>query len=142
MHLWRGPDKEALRVSLLDRVQLPKHCGSVAHQVKPPCRTSSGAVADQESDGVGVAADVPTARAPLTFGTPVRAGLGGQAAAMQLDEGRPGQADGLLLRGRLDGHMWQAAKSAGWSSTAVLVSGFGGQFVKRRADPGRIGRAG
>jgi hypothetical protein len=30
-------------VSLLDHVQLPKHCGSVAHQVKPRCRTSSGA---------------------------------------------------------------------------------------------------
>ena len=30
-------------VSLLDHVQLPKHCGSVAHQVEPRCRTSSGA---------------------------------------------------------------------------------------------------
>jgi hypothetical protein len=30
-------------VSLLDHVQLPKHCGSVAHQVKPRCRKSSGA---------------------------------------------------------------------------------------------------
>ena len=30
-------------VPLLDHVQLPKHCGSVAHQVKPRCRTSSGA---------------------------------------------------------------------------------------------------
>ena len=30
-------------ISLLDHVQLPKHCGSVAHQVKPRCRTSSGA---------------------------------------------------------------------------------------------------
>jgi len=30
-------------VYLLDQVQLPKHCGSVAHQVKPRCRISSGA---------------------------------------------------------------------------------------------------
>src|SRR5260221_13357002 len=30
-------------IALLDHVQLPKHCGSVAHQVKPRCRTSSGA---------------------------------------------------------------------------------------------------
>ena len=30
-------------VSLLNHVQLPKHCGSVSHQVKPRCRTSSGA---------------------------------------------------------------------------------------------------
>ena len=30
-------------IPLLDHVQLPKHCGSVAHQVKPQCRTSSGA---------------------------------------------------------------------------------------------------
>jgi len=30
-------------VSLLDHVPLPKHCGSVAHQVKPRCRISTGA---------------------------------------------------------------------------------------------------
>jgi hypothetical protein len=30
-------------VSLLDHVQLPEHCGSVAHQVEPWCRISSGA---------------------------------------------------------------------------------------------------
>ena len=30
------------RISLLDLVQLPKHCWDVAHQVKPPCRISSG----------------------------------------------------------------------------------------------------
>jgi hypothetical protein len=29
-------------VSLLDHLQLPKHCGSVAHQVKPVCKASSG----------------------------------------------------------------------------------------------------
>lgn len=42
-------DRSALKdlkdspVSLLDHVQLPKHCGSVTHQVKPRCRISSGA---------------------------------------------------------------------------------------------------
>ena len=29
-------------VSLLDHVQIPKHCGSVAHQTEPKCQASSG----------------------------------------------------------------------------------------------------
>jgi len=42
---YRNPiqDRQHSPVSLLDHVQLAKHCGSVAHQAKPRCRISSGA---------------------------------------------------------------------------------------------------
>ena len=50
-------------VPLLDHLQLPKHCGSVAHQVKPRCRTSSGA--GQRQAGVNATAFSTASRARL-----------------------------------------------------------------------------
>ena len=60
-------------ISLLDHVQLPKHCGSVAHQVKPRCRISSGA------------GHVPVSWAVTTFFT----GFKGAPSARQPDRPRP-----------------------------------------------------